>query len=196
MRPPATMSTPKPRPRDYGYTEGEASGKRRRKKGRSRDTLTSTRQAVKYLLEQRERIVEERVHALTFLGEVKAVTEHNARLTNATYVRDAYSVYSEEISQVLDEMNLSHRSVYRGGHRVPVYDTRNVSDSELEGTAAKVLGEVCELTEGLSTDDVVEMCRHVPEVRDARLDQRITLMPKPRMDSLRRLRDRLTGHES
>jgi len=156
-----------------------------------RDPLTTVDKALPYLLSNSDRMLEERAHAVMFLGEFAALKEYSIPLTNATYRRDAYSVYAAEITRHLEAMNLPSRSVYRGEHRVPVYDTRDVDSPEIGEKAAGILDSVLEIVEGLSTDEIVEMCRQVSAVRSANFNQQIDLSPNIFPNSLKHLKNRI-----
>jgi len=122
-------------------------------------------------------MLEEQAHALMFLGEAVALREHQKQLTDASYHRDAYSVYSEDVSKEIGSMNLPSRTVYRGEHQVPIYDTRSVSEPDIEDSASDILDNVNSSVGDMSTNEIVEMCRQIPGVRRARLKETIDLSP-------------------
>lgn len=164
-------------------------GSERRNQSKRRDQLTTVDKALRYLLSNSDRMLEERAHALMFLGELVALKKYGVPLSGATYQRDAYSVYADEVTRCLESMNLRSRKVYRGEHRVPVYDTRDVSSPEINDEAAGVLDEVKDVVEDLSTDKIVEMCRKVPVVHQARLGKRIELTPNLSNESIQSLKN-------
>ena len=166
---------------------------RRSRQNKDQAGLTSVKTALRYLLANHDRMLEERAHALMFLGELKALQQFRTKLTGISYQRDAYSVYADEISQTLDRMNLPSRSVYRGEHRVPVYDTREVTEPEIQEKARGVLDSVQEVTSGLSTDEIVEICRQVPEVRHAQLNHSIDLSTMTDSGTISHLRKQVEG---
>lgn len=164
-------------------------GRKRKHRQQTPGEITTVRTALRYFLTNHDRILEERAQALMFLGEIEALARSQKRLTDATYRRDAYNVFSEEISQELRMLNLPHRSVYRGEHRVPVYDTRSISIEEIGGEAEGVLMAVVDSTTGLSTDKIVEMCRTIPAVRQAQLDEEVDLSTAIGISSVADLRN-------